>query len=121
MHKLEVVNLVKTIKELEIVKGMSLDVSSGEVVGLLGPNGAGKTTLIKMLVGLHRKTSGMFKVAGTENISRIRRIIGYMSQKFSLYPDMTVYGFLSFIAEIRGFYGRAKKDKVEDVIERCFL
>ena len=70
--------------------GVSLEVRRGEVLGLLGPNGAGKTTLIKILVGLYEPSEGSVLVAGKRNPREIRRNIGYMSQKFSLYSDLTV-------------------------------
>jgi ABC-2 type transport system ATP-binding protein/ribosome-dependent ATPase len=107
-------NLTKKFGNFTAVDSVSLTIKRGEIFGLLGPNGAGKTTLIKMLVGLHRKTSGMFKVAGSENMSRIRRIIGYMSQKFSLYPDMTVYENLILWGRIYGVNDRELKVRIDE-------
>ncbi len=69
---------------------ISFEVRKGEVLGLLGPNGAGKTTLIKILVGLYEPTEGSIFVAGRKDPREIRRNVGYMSQKFSLYSDLTV-------------------------------
>jgi len=95
MHKLEVNNLVKTIKKTPIVRGMSLEVNSAEVVGLLGPNGAGKTTTFYMICGLVKATSGDVYFDG-ENIShmplhqRALKGIGYLPQESSIFKDITV-------------------------------
>lgn len=94
---------------------VSLDVRSGEVFGFLGPNGAGKTTFIKILCGLLRATSGKATVAGVD-LSRhpraVRPLIGYMSQRFSLYPDLTVAENLSFFAGAYGLGGEKRRTAV---------
>ncbi len=100
-------NLTKCFGNFTAVDSVSLVIKKGEIFGLLGPNGAGKTTLIKVLLGLYRKTSGKFKIAGEENINRIRKLIGYMSQKFSLYSDMTVYENLLLWGRV---YGVSEKE-----------
>lgn len=88
----ELVELTKQFESFTAVKQVSLRVETGEIFGFLGANGAGKTTVMKMLCGLLPPTSGTGTVAGfdikTERM-KIRRVIGYMSQKFSLYPDLT--------------------------------
>ena len=105
MHKLEAVGLVKTIKKTPIVRGMSLEVNSGEVVGLLGPNGAGKTTTFYMICGLVESTSGEVFFDG-ENISKLplhkRAVkgIGYLPQESSIFKDLTVEDNLLVAAEV---------------------
>jgi len=95
MHTLKAVNLVKKIKSLEIVKGMSLEVSSGEVVGLLGPNGAGKTTTFYMTIGLIKPDGGHVflndeDITGDPMFKRARKGIGYLPQETSIFRKLTV-------------------------------
>ncbi|WP_321778372.1 LPS export ABC transporter ATP-binding protein [Sulfurimonas sp.] len=112
MHTLKAVKLVKKIKDLEIVKGMSLDVKSGEVVGLLGPNGAGKTTTFYMICGLVEATSGEVFFDG-ENLSnmplhqRAIKGIGYLPQEASIFKDLSVEDNLMVAAQVN------IKDKAE--------
>lgn len=97
------------------VDDVSLSVSRGEVFGFLGPNGAGKTTLIRALCGLIRPASGELRVAGIDVVrdpARLRRHIGYMSQRFSLYADLTARENLAFFAGIYGLRGRARSAAV---------
>jgi len=112
MHTLKAVNLKKKIKDLEIVKGMSLEVSSGEVVGLLGPNGAGKTTTFYMICGLVEASGGEVFFDG-ENLSdmplhkRAIKGIGYLPQEASIFKDLTVEDNLMVAAQV------GIKDKAE--------
>ena len=105
MHTLKAVDLKKKIKDLEIVKGMSLDVSSGEVVGLLGPNGAGKTTTFYMICGLVAASGGEVFFDG-ENISnmplhkRALKGIGYLPQEASIFKDLSVEDNLMVAAQV---------------------
>ena len=105
MNTLKAVNLQKKIKDLEIVKSMSLEVSSGEVVGLLGPNGAGKTTTFYMICGLVETTSGEVFFNG-ENLSgmplhqRALKGIGYLPQDASIFKDLTVEENLMVAAQV---------------------
>ncbi len=100
--------LSRTFGDFTAVDSISFDVHAGEIFGFLGPNGAGKTTTIKMLTGLLAPTSGEGRVAGldvrTEQAS-IRRQIGYMSQKFSLYADLTVSENIRLFAGLYGVTG----------------
>ena len=82
--------VVKAFGNFRAVDGVSFTVKRGEIFGLLGPNGAGKTTLIKTILGLYTPTEGEIRVAGERNREKIKELIGYMSQKFSLYADLTV-------------------------------
>ena len=98
-------NLVKRFGDFVAVDNVSLDVARGEVFGFLGPNGAGKSTTIRILCGLLTPTSGTAKVAGFEvgpESDALRKNIGYMSQKFSLYDDLTVEENIDFFG---GLYG----------------
>jgi ABC-2 type transport system ATP-binding protein len=104
-HAVEIQDLVKTFGEFVAVDHVSLDVRRGEIFGFLGPNGAGKSTTIRVLCGLLTPTSGRATVAGFDvstQPERVRRNIGYMSQKFSLYDDLTVEQNIDFFT---GMYG----------------
>lgn len=105
MHTLKAVDLKKSIKDLEIVKGMSLEISSGEVVGLLGPNGAGKTTTFYMICGLVEASGGEVYFDG-DNISqlplhqRAQKGLGYLPQEDSIFKDLSVEDNLMIAAEV---------------------
>lgn len=108
-------NLVKEFKSFTAVKNVSLEIRNGEVYGLLGANGAGKTTTIRMLCGLLEPTSGTMELGGTGGNLRteaVRKRIGYMSQKFSLYDDLTIRENLDFFS---GVYGISEKDREEKI------
>ena len=105
MHKLEVKDLQKTIKKTNIIKGISLEVKSGEVVGLLGPNGAGKTTTFYMICGLISPTSGSVFLDGVDVTKvplhkRAHMGIGYLPQESSIFKDLSVEENLLLGAEI---------------------
>ena len=105
MHKLRIQELTKTIKKTQIIKGVSLDVSSGEVVGLLGPNGAGKTTTFYMICGLISPTSGQIFLDDRDVTSvalhkRAQMGIGYLPQESSIFKDLSVEENLLLGAEI---------------------
>lgn len=98
-------NLVKTFGDVKAVNGISLDVPHGETFGIIGPDGAGKTTLFRILNSLIIPDSGMAEVEGLDTVKdyrEVRRIIGYMPGKFSLYQDLTVEENLNFFATIFG-------------------
>jgi len=108
-------NLVKQFGDFTAVKHVSLQIRNGEVYGLLGANGAGKTTTIRMLCGLLPPTGGAMQLAGVRGDLRseeVRKRIGYMSQKFSLYDDMTIRENLNFFA---GVYGVPKQEREEKI------
>src|SRR5512139_1516549 len=99
----EVENLVKRFGDFASVDGISFAVARGEIFGFLGPNGAGKSTTIRMLCGILAPTSGRGAVAGFDILTgseRIRTSIGYMSQRFSLYEDLTVDENIAFYGGI---------------------
>jgi ABC-2 type transport system ATP-binding protein len=99
------------------VNNISFEINSGEITGLLGPNGAGKTTTLRMLTGYLKPDGGKINIAGhdseTESIET-KKLIGYLPESAPLYPDMTVYDYLKFIAEIRGI----SKDAIDGKIEK---
>ncbi len=121
---IKVQNLAKTFGTKKAVDGISFHVDRGEVLGFLGPNGAGKSTTMRMITGFIPPTEGGITVGGfdmLENPIPAKRIIGYLPENAPAYTDMTVYGFLSFAAEIRGLRGDARKKAVHRVVEMCFL
>jgi ABC-2 type transport system ATP-binding protein len=114
-------DLVRKFGDLTVVDKVSFQVKHGEVFGFLGPNGSGKTTVIKMLTGILPVTEGKGFVDGidvTENPDEVKRRIGYMSQKFSLYDDLTVLENLRFYAQVYGLRGAEMKNKIEETMER---
>ncbi|MBW4521414.1 MAG: ATP-binding cassette domain-containing protein [Scytolyngbya sp. HA4215-MV1] len=117
-------NLQKVFGNFQAVKGVNLEVRYGEIYGLLGANGAGKTTTIKMLCGLLEATSGTMSLAGqTQNLrsGKLRRRIGYMSQKFTLYDDLSIVQNLEFYCGVYGVPRRSRRQKIEWVLETCGL
>jgi ABC-2 type transport system ATP-binding protein len=105
---IEARGLTKRFGRFTAVEGLDLSVQSGEIFGLLGSNGAGKSTTIRMLCGLLRPTEGSARVLGFDvarESERLRREIGYVSQRFSLYPDLTVVENLRFFGGVYGLRG----------------
>ncbi len=117
-------DLTIKFKNFTAVNSVSLQVQPGEIFGFLGPNGSGKTTIIKTLCGLLKPTSGAAEVFGLDCLKQaetIRRQVGYMSQNFSLYDDLTVRENLNFYAGIYGLRNGAKKSRIAEVIEMTKL
>jgi ABC-2 type transport system ATP-binding protein len=111
--------LRKVFGDLVAVEGLDLAIRRGEVFGLLGPNGSGKTTTIRMLCGLMVPTAGAATVVGFDIIrepERLRRRIGYMSQRFGLYDDLTVVENLRFYASIYGLHGTALRARTAELL-----
>jgi ABC-2 type transport system ATP-binding protein len=107
--------LRKAFGRLVAVDSLDLEVKRGEVFGLLGPNGSGKTTTIRMLCGLMEPTSGTATVVGYDvarETEAVKQAIGYMSQKFGLYDDLTVYENLRFYSSIYGLRGDARQKRM---------
>jgi ABC-2 type transport system ATP-binding protein len=116
--------LRKTFGPLVAVDSLDLDVHRGEVFGLLGPNGSGKTTTIRMLCGLLEPTSGTATVAGfdvTRETERVKQHIGYMSQRYGLYDDLTVYENLRFYATVYGLHGEERARRLEQMLDDLHL
>lgn len=114
-------NLVKRFGSFVANDHLNFNVQRGEIFGFLGANGAGKTTAMKILCGLSTPTSGIVKIAGLDiykDTEKIRRIIGYMSQRFSLYEDLTVYENIRFFAGIYGHTGKAFRQKANNLIDK---
>jgi ABC-2 type transport system ATP-binding protein len=112
-------NLTKQFGDFTAVHNVSLQIRNGEVYGLLGANGAGKTTTIRMLCGLLEPTSGTMELAGMQGNLRteaVRTRIGYMSQKFSLYDDLTIRENLDFFAGVYGVPDREREEKIRWVL-----
>jgi ABC-2 type transport system ATP-binding protein len=112
----ETIGLRKTFGPLVAVDRLDLTIHRGEVFGLLGPNGSGKTTTIRMLCGLLTPTAGKAIVVGHDvavEPEAVRTRIGYMSQRYGLYDDLTVEENLNFYAAIYGLHGRARTDRLE--------
>jgi len=113
-------NLCRSFGNKVVVNNLNLSIDIGEIYGFLGPNGSGKSTTIKMLSGLLTPTSGNATVGDfdiVEHSEEIKNIIGYMSQKFSLYEDLTVDENLDFYAQLYGVIGPNAKQQKDDILE----
>ncbi len=120
----EAVELTKKFGDFIAVDGVTFRIRRGEIFGFLGPNGAGKTTTIRMLLGLLRPTSGYATVLGYDIVRQpeeIRKRIGYMSQRFSLYRDLTVAENLDFYGRTYGVRGKRLEERKRFVVEMAGL
>ena len=116
---IQVENLTKQFGNFTAVKGITLDVFEGEIFGFLGANGAGKTTAMKMLIGISKPTSGKAIVAGFDVAAQsdlVKKNIGYMSQKFSLYDDLTIKENITFFGGIYGLSRNEIKEKTKQLL-----
>jgi ABC-2 type transport system ATP-binding protein len=121
---IEVDNLTKKFGDFTAVDAISFSVKKGEIFGFLGANGAGKTTAMKMLIGISKPTSGEAQVAGFDvhtQAEKIKKNIGYMSQKFALYDDLTIKENAQFFGGIYGLKQKDIKSKVDTIIKRLGL
>jgi ABC-2 type transport system ATP-binding protein len=121
---IKIENLCKTFGVRTVVNNVSFSVERGEVLGFLGPNGAGKSTTMRIITGYYPPTSGRVTIGGfdiLENPIEAKRLIGYLPENAPGYADMTVHGFLNFIAELRGLKGDARKKAVQHTVELCSL
>lgn len=112
--------LTRVFGTMTAVHNLNLEIEEGAIFGFLGPNGSGKSTTIKMLSGLLNPTSGSATVGGFDietQSEEIKNIIGYMSQKFSLYEDLTVDENLDFYAQLYGVVGSNAKQQKDDILE----
>lgn len=120
----EAKNLTKKFGSFTAVDNVSMKITEGSVYGFLGPNGSGKSTTIKTLCGLLAPTSGSGTVLGmgiNEKGHNIKGQVGYMSQKFSLYPELTVMENLQLYSGLYGLRGREKQERIEEMIELAEL
>ena len=121
---IEVEHLSKLYGSTSAIADVTFSVEPGEILGFLGPNGAGKTTTMRILAGYLPATSGTAKVAGFEvheNSMAVRQRIGYLPESPPLYPDMTVEGYLSFVAQIKGVNAGDRPQRIQSALTRCNL
>jgi ABC-2 type transport system ATP-binding protein len=121
---IEVEHLNKVYGSTSAIEDVTFNVEEGEILGFLGPNGAGKTTTMRILTGYLPATSGTARVAGFdvhEDSLAVRQKIGYLPENPPLYPEMTVEGFLFFVARIKGVSAGDRKNKVKAAMQRCNL
>ena len=121
---IEVEHLSKIYGSTPAITDVTFNVEPGEILGFLGPNGAGKTTTMRILAGYLPATKGTAKIAGFDvhdNSLAVRQRIGYLPETPPLYPDMTVEGFLHFVASIKGVPAGDRNNKVQAAIARCNL
>jgi ABC-2 type transport system ATP-binding protein len=121
---IEAIQLTKKFGDFTAVNQVSFEIPRGEIFGLLGPNGAGKTTTIRMLCGILKPSAGEARVMGydvAKHAEEIKQRIGYMSQKFSLYNDLTVCENLDFYANLYGVPREKLKPRLAELIEMAGL
>jgi ABC-2 type transport system ATP-binding protein len=117
---IDIRQLTKRYGEFTALNELTLQVPAGHVLGLIGPNGAGKTTAIKILAGLLRPTSGTAIIAGADCVTRardIKRLIGYMPDKFGSYDNMRVHEYLDFFGAAFGIPRRKRIARIEEVMD----
>jgi ABC-2 type transport system ATP-binding protein len=121
---IETRGLTRRFGDLVAVDGLDLEVRRGEIFGCLGPNGSGKSTLMRMLMGLLAPSGGSATVLGHEmprDAERLRPMVGYMTQHFSLYDDLSVRENLDFAASVFGLPGRRRRARVAEIVEEFGL
>ncbi|MEJ2709136.1 MAG: ABC transporter ATP-binding protein [Anaerolineales bacterium] len=119
---IDVKGLTKDYGMRRAIDHLTFNAEKGEILGFLGPNGAGKTTTMRILSGYMPPTSGEAKVAGfdvVEDSLEVRRRVGYMPETVPLYPDMTVFDYLKFMADLRHL--PEAEDRVDDVLEKVHM
>lgn len=112
--------LTKEYGEFTALDSLSIQVDKGKILGFIGPNGAGKTTTIKILVGLARPTSGSASIAGVDchrEAHKIKRLVGYMPDRFGSYDNMRVHEYLDFFGAAFKVPRRKRKERIEEVLE----
>lgn len=121
---IEIKKLTKRFGDFTAVNNITLNIPSGKIFGLLGPNGAGKSTTIRMIIGVLQPSKGTAVVNGYDvrkDPEKIKASIGYMSQKFSLYDDLTVLENLRFYASIYGIKKPIRDERIEQLLEMANL
>lgn len=121
---IEVEHLSKLYGSTAAIEDVTFSVEPGEILGFLGPNGAGKTTTMRILSGYLPASRGTAKVAGFEvheNLMAVRQKIGYLPESPPLYPEMTVQGFLNFVAQIKGVSAGDRPNRIQVALEKTGL
>ena len=120
----KVQDLTKNYGDVQAVKSINFEINDGEIVGFLGENGAGKTTTLKMLTGYLVPTAGSVEINDlniNDSALQIQKQIGYLPELNPLYPEMSVYEYLEFIARVRNITGKNFREALSRVVERCGL
>src|SRR5436190_19073197 len=113
-------NLTKRYGALTALDDLSMTLNAGQIFGLIGPNGAGKTTAIKILVGLIRPTSGTARIAGADcvrDVLQIKRLVGFMPDRFGSYDNMRVREYLDFFGAAFGIPRRKRVTRIDETME----
>lgn len=113
-------HLTKRYGQFTALDDLTLTLNAGQIFGLIGPNGAGKTTAIKILVGLNRPTSGTAHISGADcvrDVRRIKRLVGYMPDRFGSYDNMRVREYLDFFGAAFGIRRRQRTKRIEEIME----
>lgn len=121
---IEVEHLSKSYGSTQAIEDVTFSVDEGEILGFLGPNGAGKTTTMRILSGYLPASQGQARIASYEvheNSMAVRQRIGYLPESPPLYPEMTVEGFLNFVAKLKGLPAGDRPQRVNSALERCNL
>ena len=121
---IKVQDLSKNYGDVQAVKSINFEIDDGEIVGFLGENGAGKTTTLKMLTGYLVPTKGNVEINNlniNDSALEIQKQIGYLPELNPLYPEMSVYEYLEFIARVRNITGKSFREALARVVERCGL
>src|ERR1041384_6446527 len=121
---IETRGLTRRFGSFTAVDGVDLSIPRGQIYGFLGPNGAGKSTTIRMLCGLLEPSGGEAEVLGYDiprEAEALRRKIGYMTQQFSLYGDLTVKENLEFMADVFSITGKRRVERIREAMQRYFL
>ncbi|MGW8321414.1 MAG: ABC transporter ATP-binding protein [Thermodesulfobacteriota bacterium] len=121
---IKVEGLTKRYGDVTAIEDLSFQVEKGEIVGFLGPNGAGKTTTMRIITGFLSSTDGTVSVSGQDIFEKpmeVKKRIGYLPEQPPLYADMTVAGYLKFVAKIKGVPRSARADAIDRMVERCGL
>lgn len=116
----EIRDLSKHYGEFVALDNLSLTLNRGSILGFIGPNGAGKTTTIRILVGLSRPTSGVARIAGADcvrDLAKVRRLVGYMPDKFGSYDNMRVREYLDFFGAAFGIPRKERRNRIGEVLE----
>lgn len=121
---IKVEGLTKRYGDVTAIEDLSFQVEKGEIVGFLGPNGAGKTTTMRIITGFLASTDGTVSVSGQDIFEKpmeVKKRIGYLPEQPPLYADMTVVGYLKFVAKIKGVPRSTRAAAIDRMVERCGL